>query len=440
MAGFFSGRLQAEFTKRTKRSDGKYFQSSGESSKRGEQEELRSDLNGSDTTRQKDAIKRIIANMTVGRDVSPLFMDVVKLSHTTNIEVKKLVYLYIMANARLNPGKAIIAVNTFVQDSMNTSPVIRALAIRTMLCVHVEDEHSCVPLSNALKDKNDYVRKTAAIGVLKLYHSNPKMCEDQGFLDELQVLLTDSSPMVVANAVMVLNEIIDNAGYEMQKTAGLTSKLLNILQDCTEWGQVNVLDFLSKTRCGEQDAQSLIDRVIPRLQQGNPAVLMSTIRCIVSHLDVLSDEKKRAVLPKLTPSFVSLMRLDGETQYIALRNIQLMLQKYTGLFGSKDVKVFFCQFADPTCVKLEKLNMLLRLFSERNVDLILRELREYCDECEEVFVARSVQTLGACAVRLESAAVKVAEILVSLVTKPNLIQPVLSAVKDVLRKVRLQHS
>jgi AP-1 complex subunit beta-1 len=56
-------------------------------------------------------VKKVIAAMTVGKDVSSLFTDVVKSMQTDNLELKKLVYLYIINYARSQPDKAILIVN-----------------------------------------------------------------------------------------------------------------------------------------------------------------------------------------------------------------------------------------------------------------------------------------------------------------------------------------
>lgn len=53
--------------------------------------------------------------MTVGKDVSALFPDVVNCMQTDNLELKKLVYLYLMNYAKAQPDLAIMAVNTFVK-------------------------------------------------------------------------------------------------------------------------------------------------------------------------------------------------------------------------------------------------------------------------------------------------------------------------------------
>jgi AP-1 complex subunit beta-1 len=75
--------------------------------------------------------------MTVGKDVSALFPDVANCMQTDNLELKKLVYLYLMNYAKSQPDMAIMAVNTFVKDCEDPNPLIRALAVRTMGCIRV---------------------------------------------------------------------------------------------------------------------------------------------------------------------------------------------------------------------------------------------------------------------------------------------------------------
>lgn len=78
----------------------------------GELQELRSDLANDLSVLKKEALKRIIAFMTIGRDVSPLFADVIKCMQTSDIEQKKLVYLYLINYAKSQPDLVILAINT----------------------------------------------------------------------------------------------------------------------------------------------------------------------------------------------------------------------------------------------------------------------------------------------------------------------------------------
>ena len=58
--------------------------------------------------------------MTNGKDVSSLFMDVLKNITTDSMKLKKLIYLYIMSYAKAHPDLAILGVNTFRKVSFST--------------------------------------------------------------------------------------------------------------------------------------------------------------------------------------------------------------------------------------------------------------------------------------------------------------------------------
>jgi len=77
-----------------------------------------------------------------------------------------------------------------------------------MGCIRVDKitEYLCEPLRKCLKDEDPYVRKTAAVCVAKLHDINSQLVEDQGFLDSLKDLLSDSNPMVSLRQQMKLNE------------------------------------------------------------------------------------------------------------------------------------------------------------------------------------------------------------------------------------------
>ena len=99
-----------------------------------------------------------------------------------------------------------------------------------------------------VQDEDPYVRKTAAVCVAKLHDINAQLVEDQGFLDLLKDLLADSTPMVVANAVAALAEITENsptASALGELDISTVNKLLTALNECTEWGQVFILDSVS---------------------------------------------------------------------------------------------------------------------------------------------------------------------------------------------------
>lgn len=54
------------------------------------------------------------------------------------------------------------------------------------------------------------------------------------------------------------------------------------------------------------------------------------------------------------------------------------------------MRVFFCKYNDPPYVKMEKLEIMVKLASEKNAEQVLSELKEYVD-CNR---HNSVQYLG----------------------------------------------
>lgn len=417
-------------------SDSKYFTTT----KKGEIKELKKELDNPKENVKKEAVKKVIAAMTVGKDVSELFPDVVKCIRTSNLELKKLVYLYIMNYAKTQPETAILSVNAFVHDAQHPNPLVRALAVRTMGCIRVDKitEYLCQPLRECLKDADPYVRKTAAVCVAKVWDINPELVETQGFLDMLRELLSDSNPMVVANAVAALSEIDETAKEDVFSLNSDNLKmLLAALNECTEWGQVFILHALSKyTPDDSREAEAIAERVTPRLAHANSAVVLSTIRVLMRLLEFINNaEFVKNMCKKMTPPLVTLLQKEPEIQYVALRNINLIIQKRPQVLQN-EMKVFFCKYNDPIYVKMEKLEIMIMLVTERTIEQVLMELKEYATEVDVEFVRKAVRAIGRCAIKLDRAAEKCIKVLLELIqTKVNyVVQEAIIVIKDIFRK------
>ncbi|KAJ3691718.1 hypothetical protein LUZ61_020882 [Rhynchospora tenuis] len=416
--------------------DSKYFSTT----KKGEIPELKEELNSQYKDKRKDAVKKVIAAMTVGKDVSSLFTDVVNCMQTENLELKKLVYLYLINYAKSQPDLAILAVNTFVKDSQDPNPLIRALAVRTMGCIRVDKitEYLCDPLQRCLKDDDPYVRKTAAICVAKLYDINAELVEDRGFLENLKDLISDNNPMVVANAVAALAEIQENSARPIfEITSHTLSKLLTALNECTEWGQVFILDALARYKAADaREAENIVERVTPRLQHANCAVVLSAVKMILLQMEMItSTDVIRNLCKKMAPPLVTLLSAEPEIQYVALRNINLIVQKRPTIL-SHEIKVFFCKYNDPIYVKMEKLEIMIKLASDRNIDQVLLEFKEYATEVDVDFVRKAVRAIGRCAIKLERAAERCISVLLELIKiKVNyVVQEAIIVIKDIFRR------
>ncbi|KAF3650436.1 hypothetical protein FXO38_17166 [Capsicum annuum] len=222
--------------------DSKYFFTT----KKGEIPELKEELNSQYKDNKKDVVKKVIVVMIVGKDVSSLFTDVVSCMQTEKLELKKLVYLYIINYAKSQRDLAILAINTFVKDSQDPNPLIRDLVVRTMGYIRIDKitKYLCDPLQRCLKDDDPYIRKTTTICVAKLYDINVELVEDRGFLDALKDLISDNNPMVAANVFAALKEIQESSSKPIFKiTSHTLSKLLTTLNEYTEFRFQNRTTF-----------------------------------------------------------------------------------------------------------------------------------------------------------------------------------------------------
>ena len=97
--------------------------------KKGEVNELRNLLKNmsfeKDPVKRRDVIKKVIAYMTLGIDVSRLYGEMVKASRTEDVVQKKMIYHYLTNYAEDNQELAILAINTFLMDCNSTNPKIR---------------------------------------------------------------------------------------------------------------------------------------------------------------------------------------------------------------------------------------------------------------------------------------------------------------------------
>jgi AP-3 complex subunit beta len=104
-------------------------------------------------------------------NASPHFASVVKNVASPNLEIRKLVYIYLLKYASAEPDLALLSINTFQRDLGDPNPLIRAMALRVLSGIGVGMVGGLVRVSIAkcVGDMSPYVRKVAALAVPKCY-------------------------------------------------------------------------------------------------------------------------------------------------------------------------------------------------------------------------------------------------------------------------------
>lgn len=400
---------------------------------------LRNLLDSNSPNDRRIGARRVVSLMRAGENVGCLFSSMLRCVKTDDISLKKLTYLYLVNYSTQEPEQAIMVVNTFIADSSDPNPIIRALAVRTMCRIKLDTvaEYMIIPLKQSLKDKDPYVRKTAAMAVSKLYDIIPEAVENASILSDLLELLHDENPMVVSNATASLFEVNERRStpiFELDENT--VTPIIAAMTQCNGWVQTVLLDSLSHYKPKDStDAAYLIDRLIPYLKHANSAVVIGAFRCIYTFMD--QDERSPAeIFQQIIPPFITLINAtEPEIQFVVLRILSLFVKKYPRAL-SKEFRVFFCKYNDPSYVKLEKLKIIVAIANQKNVKLVLDEFEEYCNSVDVKFVPKTIYSIGQIAVNMKTAAPRCVKILVKLIESKAVyaIEESIIVVADLLRK------
>ncbi|XP_047245099.1 AP-3 complex subunit beta-2 isoform X6 [Girardinichthys multiradiatus] len=389
-----------------------------------------------------EAMKRIVAMIARGKNASDLFPAVVKNVACKNIEVKKLVYVYLVRYAEEQQDLALLSISTFQRGLKDPNQLIRASALRVLSSIRVTIIVPIMMLAikEAASDMSPYVRKTAAHAIPKLYSLDPEQ-KDQ-LIEVIEKLLADKTTLVAGSVVMAFEEVCPERIDLIHKNY---RKLCNLLIDVEEWGQVVIINMLTryartqflnpnvnealleeggggdKTFYGsdedededeeekenkaeaaamakrkpyvmDPDHRLLLRNTKPLLQSRNAAVVMAVAQ-LYFHL------APKAEVGVIAKALVRLLRSHSEVQYVVLQNVATMTIKRRGMFEPY-LKSFYIRSTDPTQIKILKLEVLTNLANETNISTILREFQTYIKSMDKDFVAATIQAIGRCATNI----------------------------------------
>ncbi|KAK7117291.1 hypothetical protein R3I94_022751 [Phoxinus phoxinus] len=399
-------------------------------------DDLKEMLDSNKDSLKLEAMKRIVAMIARGKNASDLFPAVVKNVACKNIEVKKLVYVYLVRYAEEQQDLALLSISTFQRGLKDPNQLIRASALRVLSSIRVTIIVPIMMLAikEAASDMSPYVRKTAAHAIPKLHSLDPEQ-KDQ-LIEVIEKLLADKTTLVAGSVVMAFEEVCPDRIDLIHKNY---RKLCNLLIDVEEWGQVVIINMLTRyartqflnpnvnesllEESGERafyasdddeededkkaeeaalpkrkpyvmdpDHRLLLRNTKPLLQSRNAAVVMAVAQ-LYFHL------APKAEVGVIAKALVRLMRSHSEVQYVVLQNVATMSIKRRGMFEPY-LKSFYIRSTDPTQIKILKLEVLTNLANETNISTILREFQTYIKSMDKDFVAASIQAIGRCATNI----------------------------------------
>lgn len=349
-----------------------------ESGKRGELHDWKQQLCDDNTIVQKEAVKKVIAAMTIGKDVSPLFPYVLKCVVTKDSELKRLVYLYLQQYASDQPELAILAINSFVKDCADADPAIRSRAIKVMSSLRVEciSEYVLDPLRKLLRDPEAAVRRSAVMAIAKIYDTIPEVAEDFDLAKDLQGLFPGEINSGVS--ACILSALID-IDHRFRVPRDWLSKVMRHMNECQEWSQLVLLQQLSSFCVDAELGTQVCDAIAPFLQHANIAVCAEAFKALVQvpqwhgrlagALSGLLTASSDYVRPEILYALFAMLN------QLPIPTLQAVLPP------AANHRLFFLKYNDLPSVKMEKLQLIPKLMSSPDVAIFLDSVVIHLVDC-----------------------------------------------------------
>ncbi|MCJ1280716.1 AP-3 complex subunit beta [Xylographa opegraphella] len=373
-----------------------------------------------------EGLRKVISMMYRSKPCLPYFSSVVKNVASPNIEIKKLVYIYLIHYAESEPDLALLSINTIQKSLTDQNPQVRAMALRVMSGIRVPVISQIVSLAikRGCGDMSPHVRKAAALAITKCYKLDPNTLPQ--LLDYLSILLGDKQYYVVGSAVTAFLEICpDRIDLIHKHYRALIRKLV----DMDEWGQLALIRLMTVyarkcfpkrfTRLKKDSAKDFYDDDTPEQNTKTPTeevqVLDPDLVLFLKACKPLLQSRNSAVVVAVVRAFlhlgtpeyldaavgplVALLRSGQDLQQIVLYNIvsvclvrPVPFVPYTSHFFVRSSDV-----PEVWQMKIELLTLVFPHSDSQSKGLILSELEHFTKTSQNDLVRESVRAIGRCA-------------------------------------------
>ncbi|WAR52506.1 hypothetical protein PtB15_1B948 [Puccinia triticina] len=377
-----------------------------------------------------EGLKRVTVLMCRNRPVLSFFPFVTNCLHPStsstangsyhstashSFTIRHLVSIYILQHSHLSPDLALLSVNAWQKDFSDSSPIIRALALKTLAGMALE---SVLPLvvvtiNRLANDPNWFVKRTVAEALITVHQMDPETYREKLIEGPVERLLQDRSPLVLGAAVTAWEAICPERWDLLHRRF---RPLCWTLVDADENGQHVIMRTLTRyVRVHFTNPEKPFDSNTP---------LDPDLELFLNSVTTLFQSRSSSVVVAVTNVFIFLAPLDrlktvvpdlmrlveekasereDESLLVVLHQVYQIIKftsnklKKSHLFSDHLSSFGICSTSDSQAVKLTKLKILTTFLSlnDRSVQLrILSELKFCTRDLHEEFAKQVIQTIG----------------------------------------------
>lgn len=330
-----------------------------------------------DLEKLKKVMSKIMANVYVGKDMSSLFPDIVLQVRVKDSSVNRLIGMFTAQYGHLHPDTALLCINQLTKDVLHDSDSLqRGHALQTLGSLNIPTlaEYIAPPIKAALQDSNQYVRRLAINGCVKIFNMNKDVFEEQLLACHLEEMTEDFDESVVVIAVAALVQV--KPGYNIKRS--LAMKLLKHLSGFSDWQVpiiLSAIDAANLVEC-EEELMDIINYVGKFLDDCSSSVVLHVIKLLQYAVDSQNSSNLKNQFIECTkkPLLFRVKHSNPEISYMFCLEIFEVIPNIINLSGH--FKIFFPAYYDPSFLKAEKLHVLASLITTKNAKPIVSELLE----------------------------------------------------------------
>ncbi|KAK3818628.1 MAG: armadillo-type protein [Benniella sp.] len=314
---------------------------------------------------QAQLMQRVQELMGQGIDVSSLFANIVSSASTRDVAIKKATYAFLTRYGRTNEELCFLSINTLHQDCADLDPMVRSLALRTLCSLGQKSvlRFTLQPLNKGFQDKNAHVRKTAALVCISLFELDPVFVLESEIVDKLYAMIRDRDTHVVVNAILALEAIlVDEGGIVINQNIAT-----HLIQRYKEWNPSQlqvILGILCRYKPQiSDDVYEIMNDLDDGIQHSSLAVQMATLRLFIwlcQDVNEVQEELQKTIEETLLKHLESPI---PDLVYASLSHLALMVESTGTLCHNtpQHLSALFCRSQDPVPVKLQKLDLCVKI-------------------------------------------------------------------------------
>ncbi|XP_038078397.1 AP-4 complex subunit epsilon-1-like [Patiria miniata] len=372
-----------------------------------ELELLKLKLQQPDTTvaKIKEYLVRIMYCELLGYTAGFSYISAIKLAQQGSLATKRVGYLAIGLFLHENHELILLLVNTLQRDLSSTNMLHNCMAL-TAVCKLIGSEMvpAVLPLvEEKLKHPKALVRKKAVLALRALYTKAPHMLQNPDAL--FKQALCDRDSAVTNAALHIHSDLIkENPAANKQLVRPLVAVLRQVAEHklssdfeyhgiSAPWMQIRLLRMLARLGEGDEHYSSLMYDLLDDVIQQTSALSHNIAfavqyECLITVASIYPQEQLLIKAATCISKF--LKSLNYNLKYMGICALSAILKVFPSCAEEHQLTVIDCLDDADDTIKLKTLDLLYRMTTSVNVEVITDRLLTFLQSTRDKFIRRDL--------------------------------------------------